>query len=349
MITGDNRETASAVARACGVLSRPSKSGVPLRAERSGVLTSAELASLTDAVVKRLLPELRVVARAVPTDKSRLVRLAQELGLVAGMTGDGLNDAPALKLADVGFAMGSGSEVAKDAGDIVVMDDNFLSVTKTILYGRTIFKNIRKFIIFRLAANVCAVGIAAVGPFIGIPTPITVLQMLWVNMVMDSLAGLAFAGETPLPEFMDEPPKTRGEPIVNDYMRGQIVSLGVFSTLLCVAFLKVPAIRLQYSSDAAFMTGFFAMFIFSGLFISLCCRTGRLNFFAHVLKNKSFIGIMLFVAVAQLFLIYFGGAVFHTVALTLPELRLALAMAGAVLPAEFLRRLFTRHGRRLSI
>jgi magnesium-transporting ATPase (P-type) len=328
------------VARACGVL--PS-------GHRGGVVTSAELATLSDEDVRRLIPELRVVARAVPTDKSRLVRLAQERGLVVGMTGDGINDAPALKLADVGFAMGSGSDVAKDAGDVVILDDNFLSVTKTILYGRTIFKNIRKFVIFRLAANVCAVGVAAICPFLGIASPITVLQMLWVNMVMDSLAGLAFAGEAPLPEFMEEPPKLRSEPVVNEYMTRQITFLGLYSTLLCIAFLKIPVFRLQFSSDAGFMTGFFAMFIFSGLFISLCCRTGRLNMLAHVLKNKPFIAIMSSIAVIQILLIYFGGAVFHTVALSASELRFSILAAASVMPAEFLHRLFTHRRNRMSI
>lgn len=150
---------------------------------------------------------MNVVARAIPQDKSRLVRICQESDLVVGMTGDGINDAPALKKADVGFAMGSGSEVAKEASEVVILDNNFLSITKAILYGRTIFKSIRKFIIFQLTVNICAVSLSIIGPFIGVDTPVTVIQMLWINMVMDTLATLAFAFEPALDEYMDEQPK----------------------------------------------------------------------------------------------------------------------------------------------
>ena len=155
---------------------------------------------MTDAEVLDILPRLRVVARALPTDKSRLVRLAQSKGLVTGMTGDGINDAPALKKADVGFAMGTGTEVAKEAGDIVILDNNFASIVKAIRYGRTVFKSIRKFVVFQLTMNLCAVGVSLIAPFIGVDTPVTVIQMLWINIIMDTLAGLAFAGEPGLRE-----------------------------------------------------------------------------------------------------------------------------------------------------
>lgn len=147
MVTGDRKETAVAIAKEAGLLKQ----------NTDVALTSAELAELSDDELKKVLPNLRVVSRALPTDKSRLVRCAQELNLVVGMTGDGVNDSPALKKADVGFAMGSGTEVAKEAGDITILDDNFLSIEKAILYGRTMFKSIRKFLIFQLTVNVAAV------------------------------------------------------------------------------------------------------------------------------------------------------------------------------------------------
>lgn len=332
MITGDNRETASAIAREVGLI----KNGQ----ERS-LITSDELKKLPDKELKAILPNLRVVARAIPSDKSRLITVAQELGLVAGMTGDGINDAPALKKADVGFAMGSGTEVAKEASDIVILDDNFLSITKAILYGRTIFKSIRKFIIFQLTINLCAVAISIIGPFIGISSPITVLQMLWVNMVMDTLAGLAFAGEAPLKEYMEEPPKRRDEPIINRYMYNQILVGGIYITLLSILFLKLPAIHYMYShgtNDAFFMTAFFAMFIFAGVFNSFNARTTRLNLLAHIWKNKGFLAIMLFVMVIQIIIIYYGGTIFRTTGLYYSELQFVIILAFSVVPIDFIRK-----------
>ena len=178
MITGDNKETAEAIARDAKLLGP----------EQDLSITSAELASMSDEDVMRALPNLRVVARALPSDKSRLVNLAQRRGSVVGMTGDGVNDSAALKKADVGFAMGSGTEVAKEAGDIVILDDNLSSIVKATLYGRTVFRSIRKFIVFQLTVNLCAVGVSIIAPFFGYEEPLSVLQMLWVNMVMDTLA-----------------------------------------------------------------------------------------------------------------------------------------------------------------
>ena len=336
MITGDNAETAAAIAREAGLLDGQ---------EDSAVLTSAALSALSDDEVKRRLPELRVVARALPTDKTRLVRLAQEQGLVVGMTGDGINDAPALKKADVGFAMGSGTEVAKEAGDIVILDDNFASIARAILYGRTIFKSIRKFIVFQLTMNLCAVGISIIGPFIGVDTPVTVMQMLWINIIMDTLAGLAFAGEPPLPEYMHEPPKRRDEPVLNRYMLNQILCTGGFTVALCVAFLKWDIFKplFRYAGDPIYlMTAFFALFIFSGVFNSFNARTHRLNLLAHLAHNPSFVVIMTAVAAIQLGLIYFGGALFRTAGLTARELLRVMLLAFSVVPADAARKWILR-------
>ena len=342
MITGDNRETATAIALEAGLLDRNAvHGGIP----KNAVLTSAELNGMGDEEVKRLLPDLRVVARALPNDKSRLVRLAQELDLVAGMTGDGINDAPALKKADVGFAMGSGTEVAKEAGDIVILDDNIASIAKAILYGRTIFKSIRKFIIFQLTMNLCAVGVSIIGPFIGIDTPVTVIQMLWINIIMDTLAGLAFAGEPPLEEYMHEPPKRRDEPVLNRYMLSQILCMGLFTIALCVLFLKLPAIKLlfRYANDSIYlMTAFFALFIFAGIFNSFNARTHRVNLLAHLRGNPSFLLIMAAVAVIQIGMIYYGGSLFRTAGLTFAELRRVLLIAFLVVPVDCARKLFMR-------
>jgi magnesium-transporting ATPase (P-type) len=265
------------------------------------------------------------------------------MGLVAGMTGDGVNDAPALKKADVGFAMGDGTEIAKEAGDIVILDNNIASIVKAVLYGRTIFKSIRKFLIFQLTINLCAVGVSVVGPFIGIPTPVTVIQMLWINMIMDTLAGLAYAGEIPLPEYMRETPKKRGEPIINKYMFNQIVTTGVYTTVMCLLFFKLPQITQLFRSDERYLlTGFFALFIFAGVFNSLNARTYRLNLLSYISRNKAFVGIMLMVSVIQLVLIYFGGMVFRTAGLTGKELAVVIVLASSVVAFDLCRKMVLR-------
>ena len=338
MVTGDNRDTAVNIATQLGLIHK---------GETGGVITSEALNKLDDTAVKKLLPKLRVVARALPSDKGRLVRLAQEIGLVAGMTGDGVNDSPALKRADVGFAMGNGTEIAKEASDIVILDNNFASIVKAILYGRTIFKSIRKFLIFQLTINFCAVGVSVIGPFIGVPVPVTVIQMLWINMIMDTLAGLAYAGEAPLQEYMKEAPKKRNEPIINRYMFNQIATTGLYTILLSLAFFKIPYFWGAFRSDENyFLTAFFAMFIFAGVFNSLNARTYRLNILAYLEKNKMFIGVMLAVSAMQILLIYFGGAIFRTTGLSFRELALVIALASTVVVFDFGRKLVLRMNNR---
>jgi len=336
MVTGDNLDTAVAVAAKLGLIAPD---------DNESVLTSRALNQLSDADVKRLLPKLRVIARALPSDKGRLVRLSQEIGLVAGMTGDGVNDAPALKKADVGFTMGDGTEIAKEAGDIVILDNNFASIVKSVLYGRTIFKSIRKFLIFQLTINLCAVGVSVIGPFIGIPVPVTVIQMLWINMIMDTLAGLAYAGEAPLAEYMKEAPKKRSEPIINRYMFNQILTTGVYTTLMSLAFFMLPVFAFR-GDENYMLTGFFALFIFAGVFNSLNARTYRLNIFSYIDKNKMFIAIMLAVSAMQILLIYYGGAVFRTTGLSFGELAMVIALASTVILFDLGRKLFLRMNNR---
>lgn len=330
MITGDNKNTAQAIGEELGMIEYDSI-----------VITSEELNRLTDEEIKRIFPRLKIVARALPKDKSRLVKIARELDLVVGMTGDGVNDAPALKQADVGFAMGSGTEVAKEASDIVILDDNFLSISKAILFGRTIFKSIRKFIVFQLTVNMCAICLSIIGPFIGIEAPITVIQMLWVNMVMDTLAGLAFSFEPPLLEYMNELPKRKNEPIVNKYMLTEVFTTGTYLTLLCIMFLKLPFFKLLFRTgiqDEYFMTAFFGLFIFTCLFNSFNVRTTRINVFANLLKNKVFLFIMSFIIIVQLILIYFGGNLFRTSGLTLVELTLIFIISVTIIPIDWIRK-----------
>ncbi len=335
MITGDNRETAVSIAKEVGLVTSQSDL----------VITSNELNKMSDDYLKEIIPRLRVVSRALPQDKSKLVNICKELDLVVGMTGDGVNDALALRKADVGFAMGSGTEVSKEASDIVILDDNFLSIVKAILYGRTIFKNIRKFIIFQLTVNLCAVSVSIIGPFMGIPVPVTVIQMLWINMVMDTLAGLAFSFEPPLLEYMGESPKKKNEHIINKYMLNEIIVTGIYSSLLCIFFLKskwVASLFRYTITNNYLMTAFFGLFIFIGISNCFNARTHRLNILANLLKNKVFLIIILFVALVQVTLIYYGGTLFRTSDLTLPEFGIMLLLSLTVIPFDFFRKLLLK-------
>jgi len=332
MITGDSRPTANAIAKEVGLVKN----------DTDVVITSRELKAMSDKKLSQILPNLRVVARALPSDKSRLVRIAKEQGLVVGMTGDGVNDAPALKQADVGFAMGSGTEIAKEAGDIVILDDNFKSISKAVCYGRTIFKSIRKFIIYQMSICMCAVGVTVIGPLIGVDSPITVIQMLWINIVMDTLAGLAFSGEIARTKYMYEPPKSRVEPIMNSYMLGQITVNSIYTTALCLFFLKNPNMQKIFGSQGStyMMTAFFALFMFTAIFSSFCARTHQMNLLDYLAANKPFLWIMGLVTLIQIFIIYHGGAVFRTVSLEVQHIILIAMLAVTIIPVDIARKFF---------
>ena len=331
MITGDAKDTAESIAKEVGLITF----------NKNLVLTSSDLAKMSDEEIAHKLDRIAVIARALPQDKSRLVNIVESMNLVVGMTGDGVNDAPALKKANVGFAMGSGTEVAKEAADIVILDNNILSISKAILYGRTIFKSIRKFIIYQLTVNTCALILSIVGSLIGIATPITIVQMLWLNMIMDTFSGIAFSFEPPLPEYMKEPPKSPNTKIMNKYMYSEIIWTGLYCAVLCILFLKLPIIKTLIRVDSAnryLMTAYFAMFIFMGIFNAFNARTSRINVFANLSKNKVFVCIFTFIFIAQLYIIYNGGEIFRTYGLELNELILVFVLALTVFPVDWLRK-----------
>ena len=328
MLTGDNINTAISIARELKLLK-----------ESDIAISSSELSKKTDEEIRDLLPNLKIVARSLPSDKTRLIKIAQSMGLVVGMTGDGINDAPALKNADVGFAMGSGTEVSKEASDIIILDNNIKSISNAVLYGRTIFKSIRKFIICQLSINLCAIGLSIIGTFIGIDTPVTVIQMLWINMVMDTLTGLAFAYEAPLKEYMKEPPMKKEEPIISKYMISEILFTGTYSFILCIFFLKSSFIFSIYRNNYTYlMSAFFGLFIFIDIFNSFNARTERINLFANILKNKFFIAIILFITTIQILMIYFGGSMFRTIGLNFKELEYMIILASSVVPVDIVRK-----------
>lgn len=335
MITGDSRDTARSIARECGIINE----------NQSIVLESREMASMSDMALKETLPALAVVSRALPGDKSRLVRLAEELDLVCGMTGDGINDAPALKLADVGFSMGDGTQVAKDAGDIIILDNNLKSIVNAVKYGRNIFKSIRKFITLQLMMNFCAVGVCLLCPLLKIDNPVTVVQMLWINIIMDTLGGLAFAGEWARESVMYERPKRRDEKILNGYMINQIAITGSFTVFLCIRFLKNPEITslFRYSPDNIYlMTAFFALFIFMAVINCFGARVDRLRLFSGLSKNRAFVFIMMAILIIQIAFIYVGGTVLRTAPLTARELVITALLSLSIIPIELARKLIWR-------
>lgn len=348
MITGDRRETALAIAKDAGLVTQPTDI----------VLTSDELSKLSDDEIKTKLKDLRVVARALPTDKSRLVRLAQELDLVVGMTGDGVNDSPALKKADVGFAMGGGTEVAKEASDIVILDDNFSSIEKAILYGRTIFNSIRKFIIFQLTVNVAAVIISFVMPLLGSKMPLTIVQILWVNLVMDTLAALALGGEPALRRYMAEKPKSRRQNLVSRYMGSAILTGAIWIFILGMFLLFCPQLQeLIFSLDnlaidaldsvekeQIILTAFFTFFIFATVFNAFNSRTDSFNVFEHITENKGFGYIIGIIVVVQFIMTQSGtllptfGKIMNCHGLTLGQWGVVLAMAVTIIPIDLIRK-----------
>lgn len=336
MITGDGKDTACAIAEECGVLHKGNS---------QALLEADEMRAMSDEKLKMILPNLRVICRALPDDKMRLVKISQEMGLVAGMTGDGINDAPALKNADVGFSMGSGTDIAKSASDIVLLNNHFSAIGKTILYGRTIFHSIRKFVTFQLIMNLAACGVSFIGQFIGIENPITIVQMLWVNMIMDTLGGLAFAGEPTIPHYMKEPPKKREETILTKDMIRQILITGSFTLLICIMYLKGFLLRNRFDSsfeNIEFLTGFYALFIFIGLFNCINTRSERLWIFHGILKNHPFLLIISAIAIIQIWIIYYGGTLFRSTPLSIGQFVSIISLAFTVIPFDFVRRIILK-------
>ena len=218
MVTGDVALTAKEVAIETGIISAE---------EQALILTGAEFENMTDDEIKTALPMLRVLSRAKPADKARLVTLLQEVGHVVAVTGDGTNDAPALKKAQVGLSMGDGTSRAKEASDITIIDNSFASINTAILWGRSLYLNIKRFILFQMTINICACLIVLFGAFIGLDSPLNVTQMLWVNLIMDTFAAMALSSLPPDSRVMSFPPRKRNSHIIDRDMIKRILGVGL--------------------------------------------------------------------------------------------------------------------------
>ena len=289
MITGDRLETAVSIAEDAGLIQNQSDKA----------LTSIELNRLSDDEIKSMIKDIRVIARALPTDKSRMVRICQEMNLVVGMTGDGVNDSPALKRADVGFAMGSGTEAAKEAGKIVVLDDNFRSIKDAILYGRTIYHNILKFCKFQLVINVAAVVVSAIAPFFGVDEPLKITHLLFVNLVMDGLGAIMLGNEPAKEKYMEEAPRRRDESIISKKMMAQILTMGTWLVVISFVFLKLPFFDQFFDTEEQKLTAYFVLFILSALFNGFNVRDEKFAIFSGLNENTGFLKVFFLIIAVQ--------------------------------------------------
>ena len=341
MITGDRLETAVAIAKDAGLL----------KSADDKAITSAQLNEMSDDEVKKIIPQIRVIARALPTDKSRMVRLCQEMNLVVGMTGDGVNDSPALKRADVGFAMGSGTEAAKEAGKIVILDDNFKSIKDAIWYGRTIYHNILKFCKFQLVINVAAVVVSALAPFFGVEEPLKVTHLLFVNLVMDGLGAMMLGNEPALEKYMSEKPRRRDESIVSKKMLIQVIIMGLWLTALSFVYLKAPFFSDMFENEEQHLTSYFVLFIVSALFNGFNVRDDGFGIFKGLNENKDFLKVFLIIVLVQAAIVNaalipipgfdFIGKMFSCVPFGVQGWGIAILLAATMIPVDLLRKVLT--------
>ena len=342
MITGDRLETAVAIAKDAGLLQNAS----------DRALSSAQLNEMSDDEVKKIIPNIRVIARALPTDKSRMVRLCQEMNLVVGMTGDGVNDSPALKRADVGFAMGSGTEAAKEAGEIVILDDNFKSIKDAILYGRTIYHNILKFCKFQLVINVTAVVVSALAPFFGVDEPLKVTHLLFVNLVMDGLGAIMLGNEPALEKYMTEKPRRRDESIISKQMMAQILIMGLWLTVVSFVYLKAPFFKTLFGSEEQHLTGYFVLFIISALFNGFNVRDDGFGIFKGLDENTGFLKVFFGIILVQAAIVNAAlvplapfkviGEMFSCVPFGIKGWIAVIILGATMIPVDMLRKLITK-------
>lgn len=339
MITGDRLETAAAIAKDARLV----QSGQDI------CLTSADLNAMSDEEVKQILPRIRVIARALPTDKSRMVRICQEENLVVGMTGDGVNDSPALKRADVGFAMGSGTEAAKEAGKIVILDDNFNSIRSAIWYGRTIYHNILKFCKFQLVVNVAAVLVSAIAPFLGVEEPLKVTHLLFVNLVMDGLGAMMLGNEPALEHYMKEKPRRRDESLISRDMMFQIGIMGTWLTVMSLLYLTSDWARGFFETEEQFMTSYFVLFILSALFNGFNVRDDGFGIFRNLNLNPDFLKVFFLIVGVQFCIVNVSalpftpakwiGTMFSCVPFGPKGWLLVILLAFTMIPVDLIRKL----------
>ena len=336
IVTGDTSVTATEIARQVGVWTADDND--------THRITGSEFAALTDEEALEVITELKIMSRARPTDKQRLVQLLQQKGEVVAVTGDGTNDAPALNFAQVGLSMGSGTSVAKEASDITLLDDSFSSIGTAIMWGRSLYKNIQRFIVFQLTINFVALMIVLIGSFFGTTLPLTVTQMLWVNLIMDTFAALALASIPPSRSVMNELPRKSSDFIITKPMRWAIFGIGIL--FLVVLMGTMYYFSLQPGGLTVYrLTVFFTFFVMLQFWNLLNVRVmGTSNSaFSGLAKSYGMLLVLLIIFVGQFLIVQFGGAVFRTEPLQLYVWLYIIAASSLVLWIGEIVRLFRRY------
>ena len=358
IVTGDTPGTAREIARQIHLWDDTCT-------ERNQI-TGVEFAAMSDTELLDRITDLRVISRARPLDKARLVNLLQQKGEVVAVTGDGTNDAPALKAAQVGLSMGDGTSVAKEASDITILDNSFSSIGKAVMWGRSLYLNIQRFILFQMTINVAACIIVLIGAFLGVESPLTVTQMLWVNLIMDTFAALALASLPPSNRVMNDKPRARGANIITKPMTKGIFGVGGFFVVLLFGFIQyfkneeITSLT-QFSITDYFshffhfgapknglsayeLSLFFSIFVFLqfwNMFNAKAYRTGKSTFY-NIGKSQGFILIATVIVIGQVFITTFGGQMFNVTPLKLTDWTIIIAATSLVLwTGEILRAIKT--------
>lgn len=334
MVTGDRLQTAKAIAEDCGIYNP----------NEDLAITHQELDEMSDEELKENLSKIKVISRALPMDKKRLVNVSQELNNVTGMTGDGVNDSPALKSSDIGYSMGDGSETAKESSDVAILNNSLTSIEKAILFGRTMTKSVQKFIIFQLTVNVSVILLSLISPILNWSEPFTIVQILWINLIMDTLAALAFGEEPALNEYMYEKPTPKYDNILTTYMKSQIGVASSFiviiSLLLFTNLFGIQDLIINSKDETTIRTFIFTFFVYSVIFNGFNTRTTGYNIFKNITKNMKFIYVMGGILIAQSLLIQFAGKIFSTTPMDLKHYLLAFGLALLIIPIDFVRKFF---------
>lgn len=352
IVTGDTPATAKEIGRQIGLWN-------PDTDTDRNIITGVEFAALTDSELLGRVEDLKIIARARPMDKKRLVEALQTRGEVVAVTGDGTNDAPALKAAQVGLSMGDGTSVAKEASDITIVDNSFASIGRAVMWGRSLYRNIQRFILFQMTVNVVACVIVATGAFMGMQSPLTVTQMLWVNLIMDTFAAMALASLPPTSGVMKEKPRTRSAFIINKSMWESILGTGLlFSAILLWVFYYfehtpltslTQFMRLPLGVNTGFtpyeLSLFFTIFVFLqfwNMFNARAFATDRSAF--HFRGCSGFLSIAAFIVVGQILIVSFGGQAFSVVPLEADDwLIIIISTFPVLLIGEIYRLIRYRH------